>query len=395
MNPVNRLLSRNISAGQITGYVMANLVGLTIVLTALQFYRDITADSGTPDSFITRDYLIISPRVSGLGSLGGQVAGFSEAEISEIDACPWVRREGRITSAPIQDYASVEAFGRPMGTSLFLESIPDSFFDITPPGWDWTPESGEPLPVVISKDYLTLYNFGFAASAGLPQVSESMLSAIPFRLSVSGNGRQEWLPARIAGFSSRLNTIAVPEAFMQWANARFADEPAAPSRRLIIEVSQPGSPLIEPFLADHGYEAAGDKADTSRMIRLLSVITGVVIAVGTIISILAFFILLLSIWLLLQKNRSKLHMLMQLGYTPAQVSRPYTVMVCIVNAAVLALALAITLISQLVWSTRLDDLGLSSASPWITIVTGIAIAITLTLLNIIAIRRRVASAFRI
>ena len=82
MNPVNRLLSRNISAGQITGYVMANLVGLTIVLTALQFYRDITADSGTPDSFITRDYLIISPRVSGLGSLAGQVAGFSEAEIS-------------------------------------------------------------------------------------------------------------------------------------------------------------------------------------------------------------------------------------------------------------------------------------------------------------------------
>ena len=38
-----RLLKRNISAGQLIGYAVANFVGLSIVLTAIQFYRDVTA----------------------------------------------------------------------------------------------------------------------------------------------------------------------------------------------------------------------------------------------------------------------------------------------------------------------------------------------------------------
>ena len=49
---------------------------------------------------------------------------------------------------------------------------------------------------------------------------------VPLKLSLSGNGRQEWVDARIVGFSSRLNTIAVPEEFMQWANSEFSETPA-------------------------------------------------------------------------------------------------------------------------------------------------------------------------
>lgn len=395
MNPVTRLLRRNVSAGQIAGYILANLVGMAIVLTALQFYLDISADADSDDTFITRDYLIISKRVEGLGSLMGKSVDFSDNEIEEITAQPWARRTGRFTAAAFHVYASVDAYGRSMGSALFLESIPDDFFDIQPPGWEWAPESGEPLPIVISKDYLTLYNFGFAASAGLPQVSEAMVSTIPLRLSVSGNGRQEWIQARIAGFSSRLNTIAVPSSFMEWANARYADEPVPAPRRLIIEVSQPGAPEIETYLSANGYEAAGDKADTSRMVRFLSVVTGVVIAVGIVISVLAFFILLLSIWLLLQKNRLKLHRLMELGYTPAQVSRPYTVMVMAVNVGVYVAAIAVALGAQLMWGTRLVDLGLATASPWFTVAVGAAITALVTILDIVAIRRRVASAFRL
>lgn len=51
-NPIGRLLRRNMSTGQIAGYAVANLVGLVIVLTALQFYRDITSVSEDADSFI-------------------------------------------------------------------------------------------------------------------------------------------------------------------------------------------------------------------------------------------------------------------------------------------------------------------------------------------------------
>lgn len=392
-NPVTRLLRRNISAGQLVGYALANLVGLAIVLTAIQFYRDVRTATSGDDSFISRDYLIVSKKVEGLGSLVGGTVDFPPAEIEDIAAQPWCARVGRFTAANYNVWASVDFGGRRMSTSLFLESIPSDFFDITPPGWGYTP--GQPVPVIISKDYLTLYNFGYAATHGLPQISESMVSMVPLRLSLSGNGRQDWIDARIVGFSSRLNTIAVPQEFLEATNALYAEEPQPNPSRLIIELDKAGDPQATAYLKARNLETAGDKADNGRAAFFLSVVTTVVIAVGLVISALSFFILLLSIYLLLQKNREKLHRLMELGYTPGAVARPYYRMVIAVNAAVLLLATGAMLTGHMLWSGPLASLGASVASPWLSIAVGIAIMLLVTLLNIVSIRRRVASAFRL
>ena len=39
-----KLLRKNISIWQIAGYAAATFIGLSIVLIALQFYRDVSAD---------------------------------------------------------------------------------------------------------------------------------------------------------------------------------------------------------------------------------------------------------------------------------------------------------------------------------------------------------------
>ena len=389
-----RLLKRNISAGQLIGYAVANFVGLSIVLTAIQFYRDVTAVWDGDDSFISRDYMIISRKVEGLGSLTGKSdATFSDADITEIESQPWVRRVGEFTASSFNVAASVEMGGRGMSTALFFESIPSEFFDVMPSEWDFDP-ADPVVPIILSKDYLSLYNFGFASSRGLPQLNEAMIGMVPLKVSVSGNGRQQWLPARIVGFSSRLNTIAVPEQFMEWANERFAEEPVSPPSRLIIEVSRPGDPAIKEFLQSHGYESAGDKADNGKAAYFLSVVTAVVIVVGAIISLLSFFILMLSIYLLLQKNRTKLHDLMLLGYSPGMVSSRYCRMVVAINIIVLVAAIAVVLVGRHLWGGALSSLGLSSTSPWPAIVTGLAIMLLITVVNIISIRRTMMRYFK-
>lgn len=399
-NPVTRLLRRNVSAGQIFGYAVANLAGLLIVLTGLQFYRDITSGTGGEDSFVSDDYLIISKRVTGMQGLGSILPGgtdpaaFTPAEISDISTQPWAAGVGEFTSADFNVSARLDMGGGSMSTALFLESIPDDFFDISPRGWDYRPGSGKPLPIIISKDYLTLYNFGFAASRGLPQISEELIGIIPLRLSLSGNGRQEWIDARIVGFSSRLNTIAVPSAFMQWANATYGEgKPIQPSR-LIVRLDRAGDPSATSYMESHGYEIAGDKTASGKAAYFLSIVTTVVVGIGIVISALACFILLLSIYLLLQKNRTKIHDLMTLGYTPAQVSRHYIMLILAVNAVVLVLALAGMLTASSLWRGELESIGASGASPWLTVITGIALMAAITLGNIIAIRRNIRRAFR-
>lgn len=384
-----RLLRRNISIGQLAGYAVANLVGLAIVLTAVQFYRDVTSARDEDDSFISRDYIIVSKKVSsGIGSLFGgarESKGFSADEIADLERQPWVRRTGKFTAGDFNVSVAVDMGGNQLSTALFLESIPSDFFDISPREWQYTPESGEPVPVIISKDYLTLYNFGFASSRGLPQISEEMMKMIPLRMSLSGNGHQQWLNARIVGFSSRLNTIAVPEEFMSWANSEFGENGASDPSRLIIETYDPGNPAIQSYLTSHGYEAAGDKVNSGKAAYLLSIITAVVTGVGVIISLLAVFILLLSIRLLLQKNRSKLTRLMMLGYAPRSVARYYIIIVGAINTAVLAGAIALTLTAAHFWHEPMQQIGISSSGPLVTIILGFWLMLLITLDNFTAI----------
>lgn len=394
-SPVVRLLRRNVSAGQIGGYAVANLVGLMIVLTAIQFYRDITSVNEDADSFISSDYIIISKRVDGVQGFGGAAASttFDVSEREDIASQPWAAETGEFTAADFNVSARVDMGGAPLSTALFLESIPDEFFDISPRGWDYRPGSREPVPVIISKDYLTLYNFGFAASRGLPQISEELIGMLPLRLSLSGNGRQQWVDARIAGFSSRLNTIAVPAEFMKWANATFGEGRGSEPSRMIIRLDRAGNPEATAYMDAHGYEIAGDKAAGGKAAYFLTVVTTVVVGIGAIISILAFFILLLSIYLLLQKNRSKIHDLMLLGYTPGRVARYYAAIVGWVNCAVLVVALAGVCMASMLWEERINALGAEGASLVPTIIIGVVIMGAITAGNIVAIRRNVRGAF--
>ncbi|MCM1504101.1 MAG: ABC transporter permease [Muribaculum sp.] len=387
-----RLVRHNISPAQLVGYALSNLVGLAIILTALQLYMEASSVLESDDSLMSRDFICLSPKVDGLGPLtGSSLETIDSATISDIQRQPWARRVGVFTSARYNVAAYLDMGGRNMSTSLFFESVPDEFFDKLPPGWTFSAEQPE-IPIVISKDYLTLYNFGFASTHGLPQLSEAMIGLVPLKVSVSGRGRQQWFPARIAGFSSRLNTIAVPEEFMQWANDNFG-EGSPTTSRVIVELSQPGNPDIKEFLNSHDLEMAGDKADTSATAYFLAMLTAVVIGIGVAISLLSFFILILSIHLLLQKSRDKLRDLMLLGYSPSQVARPYYRLIAIVNVSVGLLAVAAMLAARAAIHSALSTLQISFTNPWATISIGAAVIIAGTLMNFAFIRRKIIRYF--
>ena len=394
-NTVWQLLRHNISAAQLSGYAIANLVGLTIVVCALQFYSDIKSVWNEDDSFLTRDYMVISHKVSGLGSLvgSGENNTFSNDEIADIATQPWARRVEPFTPATFNVAATVDMNGANLSTALFFESIPDDMFDVRPSDWSFDPAKPE-IPVIISKDYLSLYNFGFASSRGLPQLSEAMIGMVPLRISISGNGRQQWIPARIVGFSSRLNTVAVPQDFMTWANSNFGETASPAPSRLIIELKQPGDPAIKEYLAANDYEASGSDGDSGKASYFLSVVTAVVITIGVIISLLSFFILTLSVHLLLQKNKQKLCDLMMLGYAPDTVARYYYILISSINAAVLTMSIAVMLIGSRLWKAPLSALGIEPAAPWAAIITATAIIALITAVNIISIRRSMLSYFR-
>lgn len=382
-----RLLRRNVSPAQIVGYIAAALIGLTILAIGARFLSDIQA--GRPAG----SWLVIQKRVNGL-SFGNNSAGkFSPEEINELATQSWVRNFGEFATADFDVYARVSGGGRAMSSALFLESVPDSMLDIRPEGWGFDPASSSEIPVILPREYLSLYNYGFAPSRGLPQISESMASLIPIELSVSGNGLQQTLRGRIAGFSSRINTIAVPEAFIRWANGIYGPGANSAPSRLIVETVSPGDPNATEWIGNHGYETMSDTT-AGQIGSIASAGSAVVMLAGSLIVALALFILIISIHLLLYKNRTILFDLMQLGYTPGRVSRVYMISVTVIDITLGATAVILACLVRPLWTAPLQSAGLPGGSVWLCIlITAIAVSL-LSSVSILTIRHLTRLAFR-
>ena len=393
MTYIWKLLRRHISPAQLAGFFLANLFGMVIVLLSIQFYQDVAPLFTQGDSFLKKDYLIVSKQVSTLGSFVGKSGTFTEADIEEIEEQEFTQGVGAFMPSQFKVAAGLgmEQVVLKMSTDLFFESVPDAYVDVNSEQWYFDFE--EPVvPIIIPRNYLNLYNFGFAQSRSLPQLSEGVMGLLNLEIRISGNGRSDVYKGNIVGFSDRLNTILVPETFMNWANTLYADAGARkqPSR-LIVEVDNPADDRIVRFLEEKGYEAENDKLDAGKTTWFLRVIVGIVLSVGLLISLLSFYILMLSVYLLLQKNTTKLENLLLIGYSPARVALPYQVLTILLNVGVWMLSVA------LVWWVRswylhtLESLspGLPEGSCWLMLVVGFLLLVGVSVFNVLAIRRKV------
>lgn len=359
------------------------------------FYTDARSLWEDEESFVRTDYLVFNKKVTTANTLGtGESTRFSSAEISDLESQPWVRRSAPFSSSDFRVYASVNQGGRGMETALFFESIPDSFVDVKSGDWRWHDGDTE-VPIIIPRDYLTLYNFGFAGSAGMPQLSEQLLSGIPMSLYMRSEDGNRSLKAegRVVGFSNRLNTVLVPDSFMKYANSRLGSGTSAegPSR-LIVDVSSPGDVAIKDYVSAHGWEIAGDKSGSSAA-YLLRVAMGIVMAIGALITVLSFFILMLSISLLMEKNRDTIHRLLMLGTPLSKVSAPYIRM--IVFGCLTAWILAILALFGLrcMYMSALEGLGVSGNGLLWAIVAGSILTAAVIVLNAMAVQKKTKAAW--
>lgn len=391
MNLVWKLLRQHISIPQFAGFAFANLFGMLIVLFGFQFYQDVLPVFTQQDSFMKADYLIMSKKIGMGNTISGRTNTFSGSEIDDVSSQKFVKKVGKFTSTEYKVDASMGVNGvNVLNSELFFESVPDGFVDVPLKDWKYEPGSKE-VPIILPRTYINMYNFGFAQSHSLPKISDGLVGMIDFEIFIQAGGKKEQFKGKVIGFSSRLNTILVPQAFMDWSNHEFAPEDHSDPTRLIVEVGNPADENISQYLDENGYEVETDKLDAEKTTYFLRMMVTMVMVVGLVISILSFYILMLSIYLLVQKNSSKLENLLLIGYSPANVSKPYQLLTMGLNIVVLIVAWIVLFFLRSYYMDFIETLFLDidEGSMLPAILLGLVLFFIVSVLNIIAIRRKV------
>ena len=396
MSIVWKLLRQHISLPQFAGFSLANLFGMLIVLLGYQFYSDVLPVFTQGDSFMGSDYLIVSKKISIGSTLGGNSTQFTESEIGDIASQPFTKKAARFTSTEYKVDAHMGIDGvQVLSSEIFFESVPDGFLDVTLEQWKWS-EGDTTVPIVLPRSYINMYNFGFAQTHSLPKISDGLMGMIDFRISIHGNGKQGEYKGKVIGLSNRLNSILVPQAFMDWSNKTYAPEETSLPSRLIVEVDNPTDERIAHYISDCGYEVEDNKLQAEKTTYFLRVVVMLVMSVGLIISLLSFYILMLSIYLLVQKNTSKLENLMLIGYSPSQVARPYQLLTLALNVLVLAIVLAAVSLLRGEYMDMLQTLypNIDDGSLLPAVTLGLVLLAAVTLANTAAVRRKVTAIWK-
>lgn len=327
---IKKLQKKSINANVFI-FAFTLFVGLSVLLIISQLYFDIKPLIKSDSDIFKKQTVAISKQVSAFKTMGKSKVGFEEDEIEEIKKQDFVKSVVEFHTADFEISAYTNSDIMPdFYTLLFFESIPNDYLDIEPEDWEWK-EGNDLLPIVIPGFYLTLYNFGFAQSQNLPVISENMLSQFNFTVKIKGKSKTEEFNSRIVGFSNKINSILVPEDFMDWANAKYGAAEKQLPTRLLIEFTDPSDERILQFFNENNYDISAQDLQLNKVMFYFKSASAFVFFIGLIITALSVSLIVLSLFLIFYKNKEEIINLSLLGYTNKQISIFYNITVSIVT----------------------------------------------------------------
>lgn len=389
---LKKLFQKNRNPFQIIGAAVGAFLGLFLLLLALQIYFDfqkILRGSNDGDNYIT-----INKPVSLANTFLGKSV-FSDANIKELE-----NKSNTIGTEGVGIFTAnrfkVGASSRLMSfyTELFFESIPESFIDVQDPKFRWYDNQNE-IPIIMSKDYLALYNFGFALSQGLPQFTPSTISQVSVDITIRGKGREQVFAGRIIGFSERINSILVPERFMKFANDNFGDQPDIGASRLLLKVKNPYDKNLTRFLEEKGYEISSGRLIGGRLTTILNAVISSIFGIGFLLMILSVIVFILNYQLIISKSAPDIRLLLQIGYRPSQITSVLRGSLMKLLGSVffiIIIALILTRYILLNWM-EIQGFELNVLYHGLVILTGLGLMLLITTINFFNIKKSVLQEF--
>lgn len=332
---ISKLILSKQSFVQLAVVMFGSLFGFLLLLSSLQLFYDFKRLLVDKEDLLSPQFMVVNKPVSMVNTLTGNNNAFTPQEIREFELLPSVDKVGVFTANTFKAQAAFNFEGSSMYTDMFFESVPNEFIDIPASDWEW--QEGNPVPIILPVDYINLYNFGFAPSQNLPQISQGTAMLAPLKIKIQGRGQYAELSAHIAGFTNRINSILIPQQFMRYANTHYGDAPPREPSRIVVLSSDPSNGKLSEFIKERGYETNLELLKNSRMNAILKLILAITLVIGSVIILLSVLGFIQYAQLLVSNSRYEIKTLLELGYNHFYIFRRYLVFYTILLAVVVLL----------------------------------------------------------
>jgi len=312
-----KILRKTIIPSQFLAYGLGLFVGSLIILFSIQLYLDLTPFVKENSTIFNKNAVIVSKNISLLDNINKNKIFFNDQQIKEFSEQDFVDDIAIFKNAKykIKGFNNKSKNIPVYYTDLFFESIPDNYIDVDTEEWSWN-EDSDFIPIIIPENYLNLYNFGFAQTQGLPLVTKNLISKVEFNINIRGNSKSKDFKARIINFSKKINTILVPESFLNWSNETYGSNISSDEiSRLLIKFKDPSDKNILKFLNLNDYNIEDSDLAYSKFNLILHSSILIILIISIIIISLSIINMFLSLSFILQKNQSIILNLTYMGYS--------------------------------------------------------------------------------
>jgi hypothetical protein len=354
-------------------------VGVLLLLCSMQMYININQllkDKNPKKNGF--DYISVTKTITNENM--GKDNRFTESDIKEMQSQSFI--DG---AEPLKANAFKVVAGAgdviPFSTFIFLEALNNNFIDTVPASFTWK-EGQDEVPIIFSSDFLEMYNV-FAPGWDLPQLSEKTAGAVNIFLKCNGHNGERLYKAHIVAFSDRINSILVPESFLDQMNKELEGIQTINCSRVFIKTKDANNPQLLNFLEQKNYHVNKDKTRFGRIKQVLQTIVGGLTGFGVLIILLAMVLFSFYLQLMIAKSKENLQLLLTLGYSPKWLSKTVAKKWTPVYIIVILSALFVTEILH--WSFQHFVLGnnelLSPLIDWSVIAVALILILLCILIN--------------
>ena len=383
-----KLQKRTFVVSQIIGYALTIFVGVTIILVTSQFYFDIKPLMSEQTDIFKNKAAVISKNISVFKTINKEKIYFTDKEINDLKSQSFTKSISKFNTATfkINAYSNKTESVPVYYTDLFFESIPDEYLDVETEDWKWD-VSLDFIPIIIPENYLNLYNFGFAESQKLPVVSKNTISQIEFNIQISGNNKSKDYKSKIVGFSNKVNSILVPEEFLFWANNEFGRLNNSKTSRVLIEFNNPSDQPILEYFNENNYSINKDELEFSKLIFFFKIALIFVFFIALVIIGLSIAFILLSLNLIIQRNKELLLNLYNIGYKHNRIAKFYQVLISATTVISIVASLVISNIIRNSYLVEISQLFEFTGNKNYILIFGISFILALTIVyNVLIVK---------